>query len=193
MHWRDFNNVLWLRGVEICKRYPSLGSTFFDIRQKLKPVLTTYFRGIHLMDPDMAGEVSTPQHIDHLFKTKDEIAAEMPPASGPILHVMNQTLVRRVFKISVKSLALWNDVILISTSCVLRTRPWMRNMETGETLYGGPKRRAVFKYFVKLAGFPNPEKPGEVSWKVVDTELFAGKARRKRKSRRRRLSRRRFQ
>ena len=193
VHWRDFNNVLWMRGVDVCKRYPSLGTNFFDIRQRLKPVLTSYFRGLHLMDPDMIGEVAIPQHVDHMFKTKEEVDAEMPPASGPILHVMNQTLIRRVFKISVKSLALWNEIILISTSCVIRTRPWMRNMETGETLYGGPKRRAVFKYFVKLAGFPNSDKPGEVSWKVVDSELFRGKARRKRRKRKRRTLYRRFQ
>lgn len=193
VHWRDFNNVLWMRGVDVCNRYPSLGTNFFDIRQRLKPVLTSYFRGLHLMDPDMIGEVAIPQHVDHMFKTKEEVDAEMPPASGPILHVMNQTLIRRVFKISVKSLALWNEIILISTSCVIRTRPWMRNMETGETLYGGPKRRAVFKYFVKLAGFPNSDKPGEVSWKVVDSELFRGKARRKRRKRKRRTLYRRFQ
>ena len=192
VHWRDFNNVLWMRGVDICKRYPSLGSNFFDIRQRLKPVLTEYFRGLHLLDSEMIGKVATPQHVDHMFRTKEEIDVEMPPPSGPILHVMNQTLIRRIFKISVKSLAMWNDIVLISTSCVVRTRPWMRNMETGKTLYGGPKRRAVYKYFVKLAGFPHPEKAGEISWKIVDTELFRGKTRNARKRKKNRFKRHRY-
>lgn len=150
VHWRDFNNVLWLRGVDVGKVNPGIGENTWHLRRKVRPFLMQYFRGLFLWNEKMVAEVSIPNHQLQLFKSKDEVEAEEPPPNGPVIHILNQTLIKKLFKISVrrilriilslqiKSLSFWNDIAFVSLTCVIRLRYWQRNMETGETILGGP-------------------------------------------------------
>jgi len=88
------------------------------------------------------------------------------------LFILNRSLAREVWGTKINNISTWNGLLLITLLCRLRSRQWLQNMETGETILGGPK--TVYLTFVKLniVGFPVPGQPREMKFKAVQMRML---------------------
>ena len=61
-----------------------------------------------------------------------------PSGDRNFMWILNRSMVRRVSQLKINNISEWNGILLITVLIRVRHRQWHQNMETGETIIGGP-------------------------------------------------------